>query len=139
MAQADSACEAVCFLAGAQTVGIAWRLLMLFLCAGPGNIGFGGGPVHAPAGLWGKLQRARKGPAQRDPLNAGMPEDPGLHVIPSRIQLRFFLLPSVEGSILMLWAPAEHAQRDVNSHRLLGYKLWDPSLGGGSWLQTGAA
>ena len=39
--------------------------------------------MHAPAGLRGKLQRACKGPAQRDPLNAGMPR---LHVVPSPSQ-----------------------------------------------------
>ena len=39
--------------------------------------------MHAPAGLRGKLQRACKGPAQRDPLNAGMPRP---HVVPSPSQ-----------------------------------------------------
>ena len=46
-----------------KTLANAWRLLMPYLCAGPGNTGTGRGPVHAPAGLWGKLQRACQGPA----------------------------------------------------------------------------
>ena len=61
-------------------LAIAWEVLMMSLCAGPGNTGTGGGPVHAPAGLWGKLQGACKGPAQRDSLDAGTPR---LRVIPS--------------------------------------------------------
>ena len=88
---------------------------MLCLCAGPGNTGTCGGPLHAPAGLWGELQGARKSPTQRDPLNAGMLQ---LRLIASRTQPRS--LSSASGEVIpMLWRPAQRAQQDVYGHWLL--------------------